>query len=470
MIKSGILDGEEMLNLSRSAIVFLIFLNGYVSLSLELVVLRQLSFFVGSSAVVTSIIMAIFLGFMSFGYFIGESGRFSDMKIRSVLRTNFLLIALMSVCAASFRLVSMYFGLMYFGGVTSSVLQTFFYSLIFLSLGPFLFGLNTTLLSRRLRSCVANCIGGTMAWDTIGSVFGSVATTLLLMPFIGVNYTVVLITVLSVVAALILSRHWLVWAVGVSVCVVSVLINCDAAQRRHGIIVNNANSTISVSEESFGRILYMNGLPMSVYDPARNVVADYVNYLNDNFIYTMPANRVYKILVLGAGGFTLGLNDTRNDYTFVDIEGTLKDITEQYFLKQKLTPNKKFIVADASQYLKNVPENYDFILLDVYSNSYQVPESLITVEFMERLKKRVAPNGIIAMNMVVYPEFSDNYSRVFDNTFNNVFPYNTSRQVIGRFSPWADEDGTSNVLYLYYNNDNDGRVYTINKTPVIYDR
>lgn len=460
-----------MSKLSRAALVFLIFLNGYVSLSLELVVLRQLSFFVGSSAVITSIIMAIFLGFMSFGYFVGESGRFSNDKIYSVLKFNFLIIAFMSVCAASFPLISKYFVLMYSGGVTSSVIQTFFYSLIFLSVGPFLFGLNTTLLSRKLRSVVTNCVGGIMAWDTIGSVFGSVATTLLLMPFIGVNYTVVLITFLSVLAALVLTRRWWVCLIGGLVCCISVFVNCNMIQRHYfGIIVNNANSTISVSEETYGRILYMNGLSMSVYDPARNAVADYVNYLNHNFINTMPSDRVYKILVLGAGGFTLGLNDTRNEYTFVDIESTLKDVAENHFLKHKLSPNKKFVVADASQYLKNIPEQYDFILLDVYSNSYQVPESLITVEFMERLKKRIAPNGIIAMNMIVSPEFFNKYSRVFDNTFKSVFPYNTSRQVIGGFSPWTDADGSSNVIYLYYNKENDGRVYTINKTPVIYDR
>ena len=30
--------------------------------------------------------------------------------------------------------------------------------------------------------------------------------------------------------------------------------------------------------------------------------------------------------------------------------------------------------------------------------------------------------------------------------------------------------GALNVIYTYHNIDNDGRVYTINKTPVIYDR
>ena len=135
-----------------------------------------------------------------------------------------------------------------------------------------------------------------------------------------------------------------------------------------------------------------------------------------------------------------------------------------------LTENKKFIVADASQYLKNTDIQYDFILLDVYSNSFQVPEGFITAEFMARLKSRVAANGIIAINMIVSPSFNDQYSSVFDNTFNSVFTHNTSRQVIDGFSPWKTKDNATNVLYFYYNIDNDGRIYTINKTPVIYDR
>ena len=460
-----------MQKLSRATLIFLIFLNGYVSLSLELAVLRQLSFYVGSSAVITSIIMATFLGFMSLGYFLGESSRVRDNKIRNILSFSFLIIAALSVAAASFPLVTVYFTMMYVGGITSGAIQTFIYSMIFLSVGPFLFGFNTTLLSRQLHSYNKNCNGNIMAWDTIGSVLGSIATTLILMPFIGVNYTVVLITILAVVGALILRRRWWMWIICVAILGASFYINSNVYQReKFGILVNNANSTISVSDYSGTRVLYMNGLPMSVYEPAAGNTAEYVNYINDNFIYNMPRDKKYKILVLGAGGFTLGLRDTHNEYTFVDIEHTLRDVSEKYFLNQTLSPNKKFIVADASQFLKNTSEKYDFILLDVYSNSYQVPESLITAQFMTRLKSRIADNGIITMNMVVDPMFTDKYTRVFDNTFRAVFPYNTTRQVIGYFNPYVSTQGPSNVIYIYYHIPNDGRIYTINKTPVIYDR
>lgn len=247
--------------------------------------------------------------------------------------------------------------------------------------------------------------------------------------------------------------------------------NSDYVQRnRFGILVNNANSTISVSQFQDGmRILYMNGLPMSIHNTNTGQNAEYIDYLNNHFIYTMPGDRRRKILVLGAGGFTAGLKDTYNEYTFVDIEHTLREISEKYFLGEKLPDNKQFIVQDASQYLKNTDTQYDLILVDVYSNSFQVPEGFITAEFMQRVKSRVAPNGILIMNVIASQSYQDKYSQVFDNTFHTVFPQNTQRQVIGYANPWSSND-VANILYVWYNRDADERIYTINKTPVIYDR
>lgn len=457
---------------SRAWLVFLIFLNGYISLSLELVVLRQLGFFVGSSAVITSIIMGIFLGFMSLGYFLGASKRVRDNHIPTILGVSFLIIAALAFAAGTFTLISRYFGWMYQHGIQVGAIQTFLYSGMLLSIGPFLFGFNTVLLSRRLYQFNTNYTGNIMAWDTIGSVVASMATTLVLMPFIGVNHTVMLVVALACVAALVSRMHWAIFAACILIAVPTYWFNSDKYQiEHHGILVNNANSTIYVGQLADGtRVLDMNGLPMSIYNPNNGMAAEYINYVNDNFIYNLPTDRVRKILVLGAGGFTAGLNDTFHEYTFVDIESTLKDVSEKYFLGRKLSPNKKFIVQDASQFLKNTPEKYDIILLDVYSNSYQVPESLITAEFLQRIRARVADGGVVLMNMVTSPIFDDAYTRVFDNTFHAVFPHNTSRQVMGPINPWVSPSAPSNVIYVYYNRENDNRIYTINKTPVIYDR
>ena len=455
----------------RIWLIFLIFLNGYVSLSFELVVLRQLSFWVGSSAVITSIIMGIFLGFMSLGYFLGESERIKTKYIKNILACSFIVISLFAFLASSFPLVTEYFVRMYSWGIMSSVVQTFLFSFVFLSIGPFLFGFNTTLLSRCLHRYNTNYTGNIMAWDTIGSVMGSLLTTLLLMPFVGVNHTVMLIVVLASFAAIVTRPKWWVALLSIAVLVPTFLINSDSVQRsKYGILVNNANSTIMVKEYPGDmRVLEMNGLPMSIYNPKTGNTAEYMNYINNNFIYSMPRDRVRNILVLGAGGFTAGLKDDFNFYTFVDIERTLRDVSEKYFLGRELPASKRFIVQDASQYLKNSTEKYDMIIVDVYSNSYQIPEGFITAEFMQRVKSHVADDGILIMNVIASPSFQDKYSQVFDNTFRAVFPQNTTRQMIGWANP-HDKNHSANILYIWYNHPSDDRIYTINKTPVIYDR
>ena len=455
----------------RFWLIFLIFLNGYVSLSFELVVLRQLSFWVGSSAVITSIIMGTFLGFMSLGYFLGESGRIKTKHIKNILSCSFIVISLFAFLASSFPLVMEYFVRMYSWGIMSGIIQTFLFSFIFLSIGPFLFGFNTTLLSRCLHRYNTNYTGNIMAWDTIGSVLGSLLTTLVLMPFVGVNYTVMLIVVLALFAAIVMRPKWWVMLSGALILIPTVLVNSDYVQRGYfGILVNNANSTIAVSQWSDDtRILNMNGLPMSIYNPKSGLAGEYMNYFNNSFIYNMPADRTREILVLGAGGFTAGIHDYINNYTFVDIEPSLKKISEKYFLDHKLTDNKKFVVQDASQYLKNNDKKYDLILVDLYSNSFQIPEGFITAEFMQRVKNHIAPDGILVFNVIASQSFRDKYSRVFDNTFRTVFPQNVARQAVGYSNPYDGND-TVNILYVWYNRDTDNRIYTINKTPVIYDR
>ncbi len=462
--------GMKMTNKLKFWLIALIFLNGYVSLSMELLALRQISFFVGSSAIITSIVIGIFLGFMSIGYFRGSNIKNSKQNVKKIMSRSFLTIAIMTILATSFTLTLTYFNVMYIFGIQSGVVQTFIYSAVLLSIAPFLFGFNTALLSRYLNKYDRNSTGAIMAWDTIGSVLGSLATTLILMPFIGVNYTILLVVSLALIGAVLANNNLKTIILIPVILIPGYIINSNSyLKENHNIIENNANSTISIWGNNLEKMLVMNGLPMSIYKSYNKTSAEYINYVNDNFIYTMPADKKHEILILGAGGFTAGIRDNHNEYTFVDIESKLKDISEKDFLGEKLDDNKKFIVQDASQFLKNTTKKYDLILLDVYSNSFQVPADFITEEFMQRIKGAVADNGIILMNILSSPSYSDKYTQSFDNTFNAVFPNNTSRQIIDAFNPWV-ADSISNIIYIYYNRPNTGKTYTINKNPVIFDR
>ena len=110
-----------------------IFIGGYASLSLELLVLRQLSSFVGTTTITVSIVMGSFLAFMSVGYYRGSTISVCNSNLRAQSLKGFLLIAFLSILAASYILMDLYFMFFNYLGIQSNVLQTFIYSLLFLS-------------------------------------------------------------------------------------------------------------------------------------------------------------------------------------------------------------------------------------------------------------------------------------------------------------------------------------------------
>ena len=83
----------------RFILLLAIFIGGYASLSLELIVLRQLSGFVGSTAITTSIVIGIFLAFMSWGYWRGSELPLSQNSVRQTTAHDFATVALMVVLA-----------------------------------------------------------------------------------------------------------------------------------------------------------------------------------------------------------------------------------------------------------------------------------------------------------------------------------------------------------------------------------
>ena len=453
----------------RFILLLAIFIGGYASLSLELIVLRQLSGFVGSTAITTSIVIGIFLAFMSLGYWRGAELPLNRNSARRIAARDFAVVALMVVLASSYILLDIYFGLMSVAGLKSNVLKTFIYSFAFLSFGPYLFGKITALLSRCLNRYNRNCTGKIMAVDTLGSVLGSILTTLVIMPFIGVNHTIIVAVVAAVAASALLAKKAAWYWLGL-IIVSAVLFNRNHLLRDvYNIVENNALSTISVFDTDDGRAraMVINGSSSSKISEDRELWFGYVRYVQENFIETLPKDRKRDILILGAGGFTMGEGDVFHNYTFLDIDRSLQKISEEKFLGHKLTPNKRFVVEDANQFLKDSTQKYDLIVLDTYSSMGIIPMDLITREYFARVKNNLKPGGIVVMNILTSPNFSDAFAVNIDNTIRSIFRHALSRQVIGSFNAW--EHQRANVIYVYYDVEDKGGVYTADKNAVFYD-
>jgi predicted membrane-bound spermidine synthase len=316
-------------------------------------------------------------------------------------------------------------------------------------------------------------------FSTAGSFLGSVFSTLVLMNTIGVRTTVILTLALlaSLLPLLNHRRQYLPLFAGAAILVLAGVANSSFFYDRLGIVSDNAYNTTAVTLRADGsRILDINRSTSSGLTKDGKLFFEYAQYIDTHFIrpLALDPGDPYDILMIGAGGFTIGREDTHNRYTYVDIDPALKRVSEQHFLKQELTPNKRFVPASARAFLAREQAMYDLIIVDTFTNMYSVPMETTTQEFLLAAKARLNRHGILIVNMIASPDFADTFSIRYDHTFASVFPRHT-RQVLGDFNPWVmgtPPHNQRNVLYIYYHREgiDDAVTYTDDRNTYSMDR
>ena len=463
----------------KYSLLLSIYILGYTSLSFELIILRQFVNFVGSNTLITSIIMAFILMFLSFGYYIGSVIRFSKYSIR---KTILLIVAALSVwyiLTCSFPVISALFSIQNFFGIKSPSIQVTIASFILLTLPSIGLGFATSAIGRIIHHFDANYTGRFMAVDTLGSVSGSLITTLVIMPLFGVYAaTTFLVFLTALVLPLTAKKHnTAFWSFLVIIITGAAFLisNEKLLYKNASLIQDDAVSRIEiletdlVEEKNLSKMLFINRSPSSKTSKKESLMFEYINYINDVFIKSLPANKTHDILVLGAGGFTVGKDDTRNNYVFLDVVHNLKEISERYFLNEPLTENKTFIAQDAYLYMINDKKKYDLILVDVYSSLHDIPVNFVTIDFFKTVKEHLNENGVMLANIVTSPSFKSKYATRLDNTLRSVFPNYLSRQILSSknaYNPYTEDK--RNILYIYFNYPADDTTYTLNKNSAVF--
>jgi hypothetical protein len=474
--------------------VFLLFLiiliEGYVVLACELLAIRQLIPFVGSGTETISIVISAVLLPLAIGYHWGgkaysrawqkhgKRGK-KQLSIRKLLVRNILSAMGILTLGLSYLFMEMFFAVMITLGIEHRLPQTALYTGIFLVYPVFLLGQTVPLISNYFsRQRLSEITGKMLFFSTAGSFLGSVFSTIVLMTFIGVHYTVIVtLGLLTLLCLLLTNRKMLYESFLCTVMFLTVyfLNNGDTFSQLH-IVSNNAYNTIRVLDlpEEEAKVLNINQSTSSKIAKDRRNMFDYLRYIQNHLIDGLPQDDApHDILVIGAGGFTVGIDDTVNHYVFIDIDKDLKKVSEEHFLPEPLTPNKKFVAASAREFVRRDKNLYDLIILDAYTNIMSIPMEAVTRDFLVDVKKRLKPGGIVAANVIMNPTFRDKFSVRYHNTFTSVFPTFT-RQVIGGMDAWgiAGNKKLNNVIYLYFNHDlvEDRTVYTDDKNTYSLDR
>jgi spermidine synthase len=131
-----------------------------------------------------------------------------------------------------------------------------------------------------------------------------------------------------------------------------------------------------------------------------------------------------SVAVLGAGAGTMVrayehyFPRTRIDA--VEIDGDLFDIGKRYFgLRER--PGVRLVADDARPFLRRTGDRYDAIFVDAYRQPY-IPFHLSTREFFELVRDRLAPGGVMLIN-IGHPDTSDDLERVLTATVRSAFPH-----------------------------------------------
>lgn len=409
----------------------LVFTVGMASLGAEIAVARLMAPFFGASTIVWANTIGVVLVALAIGYWFG--GRLGDRHPHVRGLCLMVLAAACLLCVVPFA-AHPFFEVSVdaldevsagaFVGSLIAVLVLIAVPVVMLgACSPWAVRLATPDVEHAGRTA-----GRLYAISTAGSLAGTMLSSLLLIPVVGTQRTF-LIFALALALVAVAGLGWRYLAAPAAVAgVIAIPVGTVKAETDPGdrVIFEQETETqyARVIEEADGdRRLELNeGVAQhSYYSPRSYLTNDYWDGL---LILPFMGRELppERIAVLGnAAGTTARSYGHYFPQTHVDgveIDPELAEIGRRYF--DMTNPNLTVHNEDARPWLRASDGDFDVIIVDAYRQPY-IPFYLATKEFFELARDRLAPDGMVIVN-VGHPEDNDDLERVLSATMAEVFP------------------------------------------------
>lgn len=384
-----------------------VFIGGAVLLGLEIVGSRVLAPYFGSSIFVWSSLISVFLAGLAVGYAVG--GRLADRQPRlavmaSLILISGVLVALLPFIAAPINraIVSVDFGPRL--NPLLATMGLFLLPSIFMgTISPYAIKLAASSLAT-----IGNTAGSIYAISTAGSIVGSLLTAFYLIQAIGVRSillslggTLIALAVVLLIVAQLWQRRTERLVVAGGVLALLLFSVCPIAAARTLYEKDSFYHRIIVTEDANVRTLRFDRLrqsAMDLQDPDR-MVFQYTQYLHLAMVFHDDPRRA---LFVGLGGGSAPRR-FHKDYPALVIDAAELDpevinVAKRYFLFQE-TDRMKVQAVDGRIFVNKTPHRYDMVFLDAYYAD-AVPFHLATREFLQELKQKLTPEGIVVSNII----------------------------------------------------------------------
>jgi spermidine synthase len=380
------------------------FVGGTASMGLEVLAARVVHPVFGSTVYVWGSILTVFMIALSAGYYVGgrrAADHASTTRLARFLAVAAVCIGLVSVLADTILRAGAGLPLPARFQPLVPILVLFGPPAMVVGfVSPYAAELESTALS------TGDAAGRAYAAGTIGSIVGAVGTTFLLLPYASVPVAYATFVGLLVAGAVFLARRQApgtAVAVAVALLLVSAGFVLPAASGNVVYETDTAYHHLEVVDDDGVRTLYLNGDRHSAtyIDDRSGYVFKYSRGLHLPALYREnDTASLDRILVIGGGGGSTPERYAREygaEVDVVEIDPEVARVAERYF--NATHENVTWHVRDGRRYLRETNATYDAILVDAFQKD-GVPYHLMTTEFMTLLQDRLAPDGVVAYNII----------------------------------------------------------------------
>jgi len=424
----------------------LVFVVGTGSLGAEIAAVRLLAPYFGASTIVWANTIGIVLVALSVGYWLG--GRLADRHpdMRALCLTALIAAVMLAIVpfaadpllgVAVDALDQMSAGA-FLGSLVAVLVLVAIPVLLLGTVSPWAIRLGVQSVEE------AGTVAGRLyALSTAGSLVGTLMSALVLIPLVGTRRTFLIFAfVIALVAVLGLRplRRWALAPAAIALLIALPVGTLKAKTEDGGRVIHEAETEYQyarVVEYPDGeRTLELNegqaehsvckaecdAGPRGPREPSSVLTGNtWDGHLVDFFAGRSAPPRRVAILGNAAGTVSRAYEEffpqTRVDG--VEIDPELSEIGRKYF--DMNNPRLHLYHEDARPFLRRIDASYDVISVDAYRQPY-IPFYLTTVEFFETARDRLAPGGVLIVN-VGHPEDQDDLEKVLSATIGEVFPH-----------------------------------------------
>jgi spermidine synthase len=148
----------------------------------------------------------------------------------------------------------------------------------------------------------------------------------------------------------------------------------------------------------------------------------FLNTFREFSILSRPNLNTALVLGLGGGSVPKLILEKRPDCAIraVELDETVVALGHQYFGLGKYH-QLEVIVADATQFVNSDDRLYDLIVVDLFLDNL-VPAAAETPSFLQALRARLSPGGVLLFNRMVVPQELAIHTAHFQELFEVFFP------------------------------------------------